>query len=492
MVDATGLIDLGFKGQRFTWGRGRTAATRVEKRIDRSFVNVEARLRWPNASTRHLPKFSSDHTPLLISLESRTQFDRGRRPFRFEAIWASHDQFLKLVQDSWDSTVSAFPALEGMRLALLKWNKEVFGHVQAQKNTLLLQLDRVQTSIGLGPTEELLAEEATIQSQLEEVLLKEEMLWKQKSREMWLREGDRNTKFFHLSTIIRCRFNRVDELMDDNGATVSNKEALETLVTSFFKGLYSIPVNKVQPISTLHGRFPVMGEIGRMSGFEVTKDLGSYLGIPILHKPMNRNTFQHIILKMKNKLAGWKSKVLSMAGRITLCNSVLCSIPVYSMASLKLPTSVCKELNRLNKAFIWGSWEDRRRIHLVKWSEVCKPKKLGGLGVKDMISLNSACCGKLAWRFMKDEEGLWAEILRCKYIRDDYSERVDCSAIWRSVKAGLQKVLTQGMIWQLGGGDIIRFWSDVWVGSCPLKDVMIGATDDATLQRTVQTYWDVN
>lgn len=59
--------------------------------------------------------------------------------------------------------------------------------------------------------------EEALQIELAEWLARTEMLWKQKSRELWLKEGDRKTKFFHLSTIIRRRQNSVIALKAENG-----------------------------------------------------------------------------------------------------------------------------------------------------------------------------------------------------------------------------------------------------------------------------------
>lgn len=67
-IERCDLIDLGFNGDLFTWARGST-----KKRLDHAFGNLDWRLRFENSTITHLPKFKSDHTPLLMSFDCRRQ-----------------------------------------------------------------------------------------------------------------------------------------------------------------------------------------------------------------------------------------------------------------------------------------------------------------------------------------------------------------------------------------------------------------------------------
>lgn len=68
-----------------------------------------------------------------------------------------------------------------------------------------------------------------------EVLLREEIFWRDKSRELWIKEGDANTKFFHASVKTKRGKNRIDTVMDQNGTFHSSFEAIEELAVNNFK-----------------------------------------------------------------------------------------------------------------------------------------------------------------------------------------------------------------------------------------------------------------
>lgn len=64
-------------------------------------------------------------------------------------------------------------------------------------------------------------------------------------------------------------------------------------------------------------------------GIQVTSQLGKYLGFPLKHEGTGRNQYNFIVDRVISKLAGWKSKLLSFAGRTVLVKSMMTAIPNY-------------------------------------------------------------------------------------------------------------------------------------------------------------------
>ena len=68
-------------------------------------------------------------------------------------------------------------------------------------------------------------------------------------------------------------------------------------------------------------------ELSLVLGFSYTSDLGKYLGVPLLHKRVKKETYVHLLTKSKKKLSTWKALKLSFAGKITLTKIVLEALP---------------------------------------------------------------------------------------------------------------------------------------------------------------------
>jgi hypothetical protein len=74
---------------------------------------------------------------------------------------------------------------------------------------------------------------------MQELLYKEEMLWLQRSRISWLKEGDRNTRFFHQNAVWRAQRNKIKKLKDDDGVWKDVPTDMERMATSYFKELFT-------------------------------------------------------------------------------------------------------------------------------------------------------------------------------------------------------------------------------------------------------------
>jgi hypothetical protein len=88
--------------------------------------------------------------------------------------------------------------------------------------------------------------ESQLKKDLEDLLVKEEILWRSKSRETWLHCKDLNTRFFHTSTLIRRRSNAINFLKIDYGAWISDRAEIGETFVSHFSRLFSTsnpPIN---------------------------------------------------------------------------------------------------------------------------------------------------------------------------------------------------------------------------------------------------------
>lgn len=57
-----------------------------------------------------------------------------------------------------------------------------------------------------------------------------------------MRSGDGNTKYFHTSTVIKRRRNKIDTLMDKEGRWVENRDELKNMAVEFYSKMFKYVV----------------------------------------------------------------------------------------------------------------------------------------------------------------------------------------------------------------------------------------------------------
>ncbi|KAH9684963.1 putative ribonuclease H protein [Citrus sinensis] len=185
-------------------------------------------------------------------------------------------------------------------------------------------------------------------------------------------------------------------------------------------------------------------EIGAALGFSVTKNLGKYLGMPVIHSRVNKQTYQEILDKVNKRLSGWNAMHLSLAGRLTLTQSVIQTIPIYAMQTTKIPSGIRDNIDQACRHFIWSGTAGKKKMSLVKWDHICQPKLCGGLGLKNLSLMNGALLMKIGWGLISSTNSLW------------YG-----SYMWKAV-GGIWPEVLKGIKWDIGNGNKVRFWWDNW------------------------------
>ncbi|XP_073360938.1 uncharacterized protein [Aegilops tauschii subsp. strangulata] len=107
------------------------------------------------------------------------------------------------------------------------------------------------------------------------------------------------------------------------------------------------------------------------------------------------------------------------------------------MSFYSLPETLHHEIATIQGRFIWASEGDKQKYHMVWWSEICKPRHQGGLGIMSSKRMNIALLTKWLWRIAN------GEVIQ------------------------LLPVLRIGTSIVVGSGTATLFWFDRWAGDSP-------------------------
>ncbi|KAG8486162.1 hypothetical protein CXB51_019593 [Gossypium anomalum] len=74
---------------------------------------------------------------------------------------------------------------------------------------------------------------------------------------------------------------------------------------------------------------------------------GFVFGVPLFHDGVTISSLKFVVDKVKLRLQSWDVRQLSLAGRVTLAQVVLLTIPTYFMQSLKILQGICDEIESI-------------------------------------------------------------------------------------------------------------------------------------------------
>lgn len=78
-----------------------------------------------------------------------------------------------------------------------------------------------------------------LKGRLHEAYRNEEVYWSQKSRVLWLKEGDNNTKFFYAYAAQQRKSNSIERLVNERGGICKTEETMEEEIQNYCNNLFT-------------------------------------------------------------------------------------------------------------------------------------------------------------------------------------------------------------------------------------------------------------
>lgn len=152
-------------------------------------------------------------------------------------------------------------------------------------------------------------------------------------------------------------------------------------------------------------------------------------------------------------------------------------MPLYLFSILAAPKGVLKAIRTLQRNFLWGSSSQNRKWALVKWTEVCKTKSEGGLGLRDPLHSNNTMGAKIWWNWVTKPNIPWTQLWQAKYASgSQWSDLIRInptsqgSLIWNNAKQQ-SSFIQKHSFWEVHSGQTARFWDDSWQQLPKLADL---------------------
>ena len=82
---------------------------------------------------------------------------------------------------------------------------------------------------------------------------------------------------------------------------------------------------------------------------------------------------------------------------------------MYALSLFRILGKFVDAIDKIQRKFLWSGIEDKKRMSLIAWDKICKPKLEGGFDIRSARSMNKALLAKQGWRVYHDNKE-WSSI----------------------------------------------------------------------------------
>ena len=164
-----------------------------------------------------------------------------QRPFHFEHMWMADKGCGATIEGLWKKnfeeprTELLLKKIDKCGLELTWWSKRNFGSLCKELERKIKLLAKIEKHAArTGHTGRLRQLEFDINSLMD----KEAKMWKQRSRVAWLKDGDKNTRFFHTKETQRRRRNYIRGIFDEVGQWCTHQSQIADTAVKYYQQLF--------------------------------------------------------------------------------------------------------------------------------------------------------------------------------------------------------------------------------------------------------------
>ena len=243
IIEACGLVDMGYTGQDYTWCNHRKDGARIWKRLDRGMVNDKWLDMMPQSNITHLPSVGSDHCPLLLEMNNiQTPVIKY---FRFLNCWTDNETFLQTIENCWNRQVIGDPMwifhtkLKRLTRTLRIWSRKEYGDVFEKVKKYEEMVQKAEADMLVDNSSENREKLSGANAQYIKYLKLEYAILQQKTQLQWLKEGDANSKYFH--AVIRGRRKKmvISKVMNEKGDWIQGEENIGNIACEYYQSIFT-------------------------------------------------------------------------------------------------------------------------------------------------------------------------------------------------------------------------------------------------------------
>ncbi|KAL4609732.1 hypothetical protein ACB092_08G002500 [Castanea dentata] len=273
VLDECEFKDLGYVGGKYTWYRGSRGGNTIWERLDRAAATTDWIEKFPATKVVHLEcvnkgkedewRFTKFYGEPDTSNRHESWEKSRRLKNRFTLPWLCAGDFNEILKadEKLGGRFRPIRQMEASREVLDECEFKDLGYVGGKYtwyrgsrggNTIWERLDRAAATtdwIEKFPATKVVHLECgsldhkpiiILPKGINGLLIKEEKMWKQRSRELWPQEGDQNTKFFQYRACHRYKRNRIKELKNEAGMACTDEEEIAKILIEYYQNLFTL------------------------------------------------------------------------------------------------------------------------------------------------------------------------------------------------------------------------------------------------------------